>query len=93
MPADRKERKSMSIILCWWWRLDELFAQAANYVNQYKKIIFVRVENVTSAQMQQIRKALRGKAVVMMGKNTMIRRSLRNMLSQKPEIERVCTVT
>jgi large subunit ribosomal protein LP0 len=77
MPADRKDRKN------------ELFNNVGTFVNQYKKIIFVRVDNVTSTQMQQIRKALRGKAIVMMGKNTMIRRSLRNMMAQRPDVERL----
>jgi len=40
------------------------------------KALIVRVDHVASKQMQDIRMELRGKAVVLMGKNTMIRKAL-----------------
>ena len=39
--------------------------------------------------MHQIRVALRGKGVVLMGKNTMVRRALRSVLSEYPQFERL----
>lgn len=39
--------------------------------------------------MHQIRVALRGKGVVLMGKNTMVRRALRTLLSELPQFERL----
>jgi large subunit ribosomal protein LP0 len=39
--------------------------------------------------MHQIRHALRGKGVVLMGKNTMVRRALRSVLSDSPHFERL----
>ncbi|KAF8824978.1 hypothetical protein HHX47_DHR7000543 [Lentinula edodes] len=39
--------------------------------------------------MHQIRVALRGKGVVLMGKNTMVRRALRSILSEYPQYERL----
>jgi large subunit ribosomal protein LP0 len=39
--------------------------------------------------MHQIRVALRGKGVVLMGKNTMVRRALRSILSEYPQFERL----
>jgi large subunit ribosomal protein LP0 len=39
--------------------------------------------------MHQIRVALRGKGVVLMGKNTMVRRALRSILSDYPQFERL----
>jgi large subunit ribosomal protein LP0 len=39
--------------------------------------------------MHQIRVALRGKGVVLMGKNTMVRRALRTILGEHPEFERL----
>ena len=39
--------------------------------------------------MHQIRVALRGKAVVLMGKNTMVRRALRSILAEYPQFERL----
>jgi large subunit ribosomal protein LP0 len=49
----------------------------------------VNVDNVGSNQMHQIRVALRGKGVVLMGKNTMVRRALRTILSESPQFERL----
>lgn len=65
------------------------FAQLKEYLQQYKRIIFVCADNVASAQMHEIRRALRGKAVVLMGKNTMTRRCIRDMLEEHPELERL----
>jgi len=49
----------------------------------------VNVDNVGSNQMHQIRVALRGKGVVLMGKNTMVRRALRTVLAENPQYERL----
>lgn len=52
-------------------------------------IFIVNVDNVGSNQMHQIRVALRGQGVVLMGKNTMVRRALRILLSELPQFERL----
>jgi large subunit ribosomal protein LP0 len=39
--------------------------------------------------MHEIRQALRGKAVVLMGKNTMVRRALKGFIPDFPEYERL----
>ena len=39
--------------------------------------------------MHQIRVALRGKGIVLMGKNTMVRRALRTILAESPQFERL----
>ena len=39
--------------------------------------------------MHQIRVALRGKGVVLMGKNTMVRRALRSIIAEYPQLERL----
>ena len=52
-------------------------------------IFVVNVDNVGSNQMHQIRVALRGKGVVLMGKNTMVRRALRGIMSENPQLERL----
>lgn len=52
-------------------------------------IFIVNVDNVGSNQMHQIRVALRGKGVVLMGKNTMVRRAIRTILTERPEFERL----
>ncbi len=52
-------------------------------------IFVVNVDNVGSNQMHQIRVTLRGKGVVIMGKNTMVRRALRSILGEHPQFERL----
>ena len=49
----------------------------------------MNVDNVGSNQMHQIRVSLRGKGVVLMGKNTMVRRALRTILAENPQYERL----
>jgi len=70
--AQRKER--------YWSRLGSL-------LDEYQKILIVTADNVGSNQMQQIRRALRGKAVLLMGKNTMIRKAIRDHLGTTPQLE------
>jgi len=48
--------------------------------NEYKNVIIVGVDNVGSNQMQKVRLALRGKAIVLMGKNTLIRKIMRDLI-------------
>jgi len=45
-------------------------------INTKNGALLVGVDHVRSKQMQEIRIELRGKAVVLMGKNTMIRKAL-----------------
>lgn len=47
------------------------------YLNEYQNILIVTVNNVGSNQMQKVRLALRGKAVILMGKNTICRKIMR----------------
>lgn len=42
--------------------------------------------------MQQIRMSLRGKAVVLMGKNTMMRKAIRGHLENNPALEKWVTL-
>jgi large subunit ribosomal protein LP0 len=41
-------------------------------LEEYTSIFVVTVDNVSSQQMHEIRQALRGEGVVLMGKNTMV---------------------
>ncbi|KAK7690733.1 60s acidic ribosomal protein P2 [Cerrena zonata] len=65
------------------------FVKLKELVAKYPSIFIVNVDNVGSNQMHQIRVALRGKGVVVMGKNTMVRRALRTILSEFPAFERL----
>lgn len=51
-------------------RLNKLF-------DEYKSILIINIDNVGSKQMQKVRIALRGKAILLMGKNTMIKKIIR----------------
>jgi len=66
----------------------EYFTKLKELLAIYPSCLIVNVDNVGSNQMHQIRVALRGKAVVLMGKNTMVRRALRNALSEHPTYEK-----
>ncbi|KAG8835890.1 ribosomal protein P0 (A0) (L10E) [Serendipita sp. 399] len=65
------------------------FTKLKELLAKYATVFIVNVDNVGSNQMHQIRIALRGKGVVLMGKNTMVRRALRNVLSENPQYERL----
>ncbi|KAL0573401.1 ribosomal protein P0 (A0) (L10E) [Marasmius crinis-equi] len=65
------------------------FQKLKELLNQYPSVFIVNVDNVGSNQMHQIRVALRGKGVVLMGKNTMVRRALRSVLAEYPQYERL----
>jgi len=65
------------------------FEKLKQLLDTYPSIFIVNVDNVGSNQMHQIRVALRGKGVVLMGKNTMVRRALRTLLSELPQFERL----
>ncbi|KAL1927957.1 hypothetical protein VTP01DRAFT_3362 [Rhizomucor pusillus] len=65
------------------------FEKLKNYLDTYKTIFLVNVDNVGSNQMHQIRHSLRGEAVVLMGKNTMVRRAFKTFIAERPELERL----
>ncbi|KAL1636846.1 ribosomal protein P0 (A0) (L10E) [Neofusicoccum ribis] len=65
------------------------FDKLKGLLEEYKSIFIVGVDNVSSQQMHEIRQSLRGVAVVLMGKNTMVRRALRGFVAENPEYERL----
>jgi len=68
-------------------RKQAYFNKLVKLLDEYPKIFIVVADNVGSAHMQSIRKALRGKAVVLMGKNTMIRKAIRGHLQNNASLE------
>ncbi|KAF5453656.1 hypothetical protein F2P56_028546 [Juglans regia] len=52
-------------------------AKLCQLLDEYTQILVVAADNVGSNQLQNIRKGLRGDSVVLMGKNTMMKRSVR----------------
>jgi len=65
------------------------FAKLTTLLDEYPKCFIVGADNVGSKQMQEIRIALRGKAIVLMGKNTMMRKAIRGHLEKNPDLERL----
>ncbi|EGP87348.1 unnamed protein product [Zymoseptoria tritici ST99CH_1A5] len=65
------------------------FDKLKGLLEEYKSIFIVTVDNVSSQQMHEIRHSLRGDSVVLMGKNTMVRRALKTFIPDSPEYERL----
>jgi len=65
------------------------FLKLTSLLDEYPKCFIVGADNVGSKQMQEIRIALRGRAVVLMGKNTMMRKAIRGHLENNPDLERL----
>jgi len=68
-------------------RKEKYVAKLQQLINEYKNVLVVKVDNVGSNQIQKIRGALRGIAVVLMGKNTIIRKVLRENVTANPKLE------
>jgi len=54
-------------------------------ISEYKSILIIHVDNVGSNQMAQVRMALRGQAIFLLGKNTLVRRLLRIAKEKEPK--------
>ncbi|KAG9300627.1 hypothetical protein G9A89_005227 [Geosiphon pyriformis] len=67
----------------------EYFEKLKELLGEYPSIFIVNVDNVGSNQMHQIRSSLRKKAVVLMGKNTMVRSCLKGLISENPHFEKL----
>jgi large subunit ribosomal protein LP0 len=78
--TDRKRRKA------------RYKAKLEKALDTYKNILVIGVDNVGSFQMQQVRLALRGRAEIVMGKNTIIRKVLRDRLAQNPDFEQLLSI-
>jgi len=65
------------------------FTRLVQLMDEYPKCFIVGADNVGSKQMQQIRIGLRGSAVVLMGKNTMMRKAIKGHLENNPALEKI----
>jgi len=65
------------------------FTKIENLFDTYNRCFIVGADNVGSKQMQDIRAFMRGKAEVLMGKNTMMRKAIRGMLDRHPDLEKI----
>jgi large subunit ribosomal protein LP0 len=57
----------------------------ASTFEKYTRVLIVSCDNIGSAHMQKIRKQLRGTATVLMGKNTLMRKSIRMNVERNPK--------
>jgi len=67
------------------------FLKLVQLLDEYPTCFIVGVDNVGSKQMQQIRVSLRKHAIVLMGKNTMIRKAIRGHMENNPNLEKLLT--
>jgi len=65
------------------------FDKIIHLLDEYPKCFIVGADNVGSSQMQKIRISLRGHAIVLMGKNTMMRKAIRGHLEKNPNLEKL----
>ncbi|XP_046331221.1 60S acidic ribosomal protein P0-like [Haliotis rufescens] len=65
------------------------FLKIVQLLDEFPKCFIVGADNVGSKQMQKIRQALRGRGVVLMGKNTMMRKAIRGHLENNPALEKL----
>jgi len=73
------------------WK-SNFFLKITSLFDEYPKAFVVNADNVGSKQMQNIRQALRGKAVILMGKNTMMRKAIRGHLESNPGLEKLLPI-
>lgn len=65
------------------------FTKVVALLDEYPKCFIVGADNVGSRQMQSIRGSLRGQGVVLMGKNTMMRKAIRGHLENNAALEKI----
>lgn len=65
------------------------FTKLVQLLDEYPKCFIVGADNVGSKQMQQIRMSLRGHAIVLMGKNTMMRKAIKGHLETNASLEKL----
>jgi len=65
------------------------FTKIENLFDTYNRCFLVSADNVGSKQFQDIRAYMRGRAEVLMGKNTMMRKAIRGILDRHPDLEKI----
>lgn len=66
-------------------RKGEYFEKMRGLLDTYSKVFVVEVDNVGSNQMQQTRQAMRKDAEILMGKNTLMRKVMKEYLKDHPD--------
>merc|ERR1711972_857938 len=63
----------------------ELSKKLSTILEEYKKALVIKCDNLSSKQFQLIRRAIRDESVILMGKNTRIKRYVRAYLDEHKE--------
>jgi large subunit ribosomal protein LP0 len=71
---------------------EEYMKKFVSLLEAYPRAVLVTVDNIGSHHMQKIRLSLRGKAVMILGKNTLMRKAIKDQLSKHPEWEALLPV-
>jgi large subunit ribosomal protein LP0 len=61
-------------------------ARMLDLLAEYKRVLVVKADNVSSNQFHQLRKDLRGRAIILMGKNTQQRKSIAIAAKNNPKL-------
>jgi len=65
----------------------EYMQKFINLLESYPRAILVTVDHIGSYHMQRIRSSLRGRAVLILGKNTLMRKAIKDQVATHPEWE------
>jgi large subunit ribosomal protein LP0 len=67
---------------------NDYFVKVKSLLDEYPQLFVVSVDNVGASHLQKIRKLLRQfNSVILMGKNTLIRKAMRDHLTANPKLE------
>jgi large subunit ribosomal protein LP0 len=64
-----------------------LVERLEEYLTSYRNVLIIQVDNVGSNQMQKVRLALRGKGAMLLGKNTLVRKVVREQAAKNTKLE------
>lgn len=65
------------------------FDKAQTLMKTYDKIFICDADNVTSKQFQAIRTGMRGHGDILMGKNTMMKKAIKDVMDTHPQLEKL----
>jgi len=87
MPAETRSSRSKEQVLK---KKEDYLDKVVTLLEEYPKFLIVSCDNVGSKLMQDIRRSLRSsKSVLLMGKNTLIRKAIKSKLGDHPEWEQI----
>jgi len=66
----------------------EIFADLQNLLRKYSVVAVADLQKVRSSQIQEIRKKLRGKAELIVAKNTILQKASENLASEKSNVDK-----